>query len=459
MARPRRSIILTQCVALLLALAVSGPAWSQTAGSPALPAAAAGYVEYAVTNLPAYFGPGADVGAENNTPVDNPITDAGATLGRVLFYDQRLSHNTTTSCASCHVQENGFSDPNRLSVGFDGELTGRHSMGLSNAMFYANGRFFWDQRAATLEAQVLVPIENAVEMGSDLNEVRAKLAATDFYPALFTEAFGSAAMTNDRIADAMAQFVRSMASYQSKFDDARAAGDVGTPEFESQLTAQELLGSDIFHGSGNCNQCHVTEAQVGVGPRNIGLDLDNSADEGVADGRFKVPSLRNIEVRERFMHDGRFSTLEEVIEFYSTGIQANPNLSTSLRQSPDGPPIQFNFTQTEKDALLAFLKTLTDDAFLSSDLFSDPFVELAGDLDDNGLVDAGDLAAFQATYAAAAGASFLKWQRHLGSSWQDLTPADPGGANAIAEPSAIILLLAGCLATCARRRGRAPPID
>lgn len=432
--------------ALLLMLSWSASSFAQSPGVPALPATNADYVAYAVDNLPSYFQPGTDVGDANNTPVDNPITNAGATLGRALFYDERLSHNDSTSCASCHLQENGFSDPNQLSVGFEGGLTGRHSMGLSNAAFYERGRFFWDERAATLEDQVLGPIQDTVEMGSTLVQLRGELAATEFYPVLFNEAFGSTEVTDDKIADALAQFVRSMASYQSKYDEARDLGEVGTPGYRSALTALERQGSAIFHGAGRCSTCHESDAQIVDAPHNIGLDADNSADEGVVDGRFKVPSLRNVAVREGYMHDGRFATLEEVIDFYSTDIQDNPDLGVGLLL--DGQPIQFNFTPTEKAALIAFLGTLTDDTFLNSDLFSDPFVELLGDFDGNGLVDQADLVFWQD--ASESGNYFLEWQQNYGRSWLDL--ATGSSLNAIPEPSTAMLATMVALCVFGRRR-------
>ncbi len=434
--------------ALLLMLSWSASSFAQSPGVPALPTTNADYVAYAVDNLPSYFQPGTDVGDANNTPVDNQITNAGATLGRALFYDQRLSHNDSTSCASCHVQENGFSDPDQLSVGFEGGLTGRHSMGLSNAAFYERGRFFWDERAATLEDQVLGPIQDTVEMGSNLDQLRGELAATEFYPVLFGEAFGSPEVTNDKIADALAQFVRSMASYQSKYDEARDRGAVGTPGYRSALTALERQGSAIFHGTGRCNQCHESDAQIVDAPRNIGLDADNSADEGAGDGRFKVPSLRNVAVREGYMHDGRFSTLEEVIDFYSTDIQDNPDLGIAL-QIAGNRPIRFNFSPVEKAALIAFLGTLTDDTFLSSDLFSDPFVELLGDFDGSGLVDEADLVFWQD--AAESGNYFLEWQQNYGRSWLDVAPGS--SLSAVPEPSTAILAMAFamCMLDCRRR--------
>jgi cytochrome c peroxidase len=162
---------------LLGILALLQPAWLNAAspGVPVLPNTPNNYVGYAVTNLPAQFRTGA-INAADNTPVNNPISNLGAELGRVLFYDQRLSHNNGTSCASCHKQENGFSDPAAKSTGFNGEQTGRHSMGLSNAKFYAPGSFFWDQRAATLEYQVLEPIQSPVEMGMTLRRASQPVA-------------------------------------------------------------------------------------------------------------------------------------------------------------------------------------------------------------------------------------------------------------------------------------------
>lgn len=441
----------TPALALYLLLAASRIGLAQSPGVPALPSTDFDYVGYAVDNLPSYFQPGTEVGDTNNTPAGNPITNAGATLGRALFYDGRLSHNDSTSCASCHKQENGFSDPEQFSVGFEGGLTGRHSMGLSNAMFYERGQFFWDERADTLEDQVLGPIQDSVEMGTNLDQLREELAATEFYPVLFDEAFGSTEVTNDRIANALAQFVRSMASYQSKFDDARANGEVGTPGFASSLTALERQGSQIFHGGGRCSTCHAGDSQSLDRPHNIGLDLDNSADEGAGDGQFKAPSLRNIAVRDGFMHDGRFATLEEVIDFYSTDIQDNPDLALVLRDNrrPDGNPVQFNFSNAEKTALLAYLDTLTDDTFLTSELFSDPFVDLPGDFDGSGVVDENDLLFWQDT--GMEGRYFLEWQRNLGSSWLDFSSGTI--LATVPEPSASVLtLLAVTLSLCRRRR-------
>ncbi len=362
-------------------------------GTPALPTTTIDY-EAIAANLPAHFttapnNPGNGMGAmnnryplnEDNTPVGNPVTNAGATLGRVLFYDKRLSINDTISCSSCHEQSIGFSDPDVLSTGFEGGHTGRHSMGLANARFYAPGAFFWDERAATLEDQVLMPIQDGVEMGMTLGQLLPKLQAVDFYPGLFTNAFGDATITADRISKALAQFVRSLVSTNSKFDQAYINGTVDNPDFAGTFTAQELLGKRLFMpspGSGvqslGCTACHGTTTQILSVAENNGLDANTDADQGSGNGTFKAPSLRNIAVRAPYMHDGRFSTLEEVVEFYNSGIQDHPNLSVHLREGgPGGPPRRMNMTAEEKAALVAFLKTLTDTGFLTDSRFADPF--------------------------------------------------------------------------------------
>ncbi len=351
---------------------------------PDLPGSNMDYVGYAVTNLPTHFvaGPGAVINRDN-TPANNPITNAGATLGRVLFYDRRLSHNNSTACASCHLQENGFSDPEQFSQGANGE-TARHSMGLTNGKFYQNGRFFWDERAATLEDQVLMPIQDSIEMGSNLQALTTKLDATSYYGQLFQDAFGSAEVTSERISAALAQFVRSMVSYNSKFDTAFAGG--GPPNF-NVLTPQENRGRNHFQQA-NCVACHQDVAQVANAPRNNGLDAV-TIDPGAGGARFKVPSLRNVEVRDGFMHDGRFTTLEEVVQFYSNGIQNHPNLDPVLR-GPGGQPRRFNFSPADIAEITAFMRTLTDWDFLSSPMFANPFA-LFCDFSGNGECGVDDL--------------------------------------------------------------------
>lgn len=338
---------------------------------------------YANPSLPRHFTDN-NTEALNNTPASNSITNQGATLGRVLFYDNSLSANNTISCASCHQQSNGFSDPDRLSTGFEGELTGRHSMGLSNARYYENGRFFWDERAATLEDQVLMPIQDHVEMGMELDELVEKLQAQAYYPILFARAFGDTSITSDRISLALSQFVRSMLSYQSKYDVGLGQAGGGAPNQLPNFTALENLGLQIFTDPqrGACAGCHTGPLQIGIGAQNNGLDA-RTIDEGLAgvtgnradEGKFKSPSLRNIAVTAPFMHDGRFETLAEVVEHYNSGVQAHRNLDPRLRGGPGNPQARrLNLNQEEKDALVAFLNTLTDERFLTGEQFSDPFI-------------------------------------------------------------------------------------
>lgn len=308
---------------------------------------------------------------EDNTPNNNPITDEGATLGRVLFYDKQLSVNNAVSCASCHDQSTGFSDVNTLSVGFNGELTARNSMGLANAKFYDNGRFFWDERAESLEEQVLLPIQDAVEMGLTLDELESKLQNEAYYSVLFTRAFGDDEISSERIALALAQFVRSMVSYQSKYDEGLAQTNNQNANFPN-FTASENLGKNLFFSNRTrCSDCHDTNAFVGDRARNNGLDAVLT-DEGRNDGEFKVPSLRNIELTAPFMHDGRFSTLEKVIEHYNSGVQNSADLDGRLRQG--NGVRRLNLTDAEKQALVNFLRTLTDEEFIFDEKFSDPFI-------------------------------------------------------------------------------------
>ena len=333
---------------------------------------------YAAPTLPANFFVN-PILAQDNMPATNVTADAGATLGRVLFHDKRLSTNQTVSCSSCHQQSHGFSDPRAFSVGFNGGLTARNSMGLSHARWYQRKHFFWDERADTLEVQVLMPIQNSTEMGMTLEALTNRLAAEPFYSDLFTSAFGTAAVTSERISFALAQFVRSIVSVRSKYD-------IGVTNGFQNFTAQENLGRQIFLGQvGNatCAACHGTDNFVpGAALNNNGLEFP-FVDKGVGaitgnpadDGKFKVPSLRNIELTVPYMHDGRFTNLEQVVEFYNSGVVDNPNLSPPLRNPPGLPPgpRRLNLTAGQKAALVAFLKTLTDTNLATDPKYSDPF--------------------------------------------------------------------------------------
>jgi cytochrome c peroxidase len=337
---------------------------------------------YANPTLPAYLTTPPVIG-QVNTPAANPITNNGATLGRVLFYDKNLSINNTISCASCHKQANAFSDPVVKSTGFNGGLTGRNSMSLVNAMYYPNGRFFWDQRAATLEEQVLIPVQDLVEMGMTLPALETKLKTLAYYPPLFQKAFGDNSITSDRISKALSQFTRSLISYRSKYDAGRSSfppGPLAPNTNFTNFTLEENRGMQIFlTGQGGCVPCHGTETFTAPQEKNNGLDL-TTTDRGFGavlnntalDGTFKVTTLRNVELTPPYMHDGRFATLEQVVEHYSSGVKNHPNLSPQLKL-PNGQPRLANLTPQDKAALVAFLKTLTDNTIATDVKYSNPF--------------------------------------------------------------------------------------
>lgn len=252
-------------------------------------------------------------------------------------------------------------------------------MGLSNARFYPRGAFFWDERSPTLEDQTLQPIQNDVEMGMTLELLVERLQGQEYIRDLCTAAFGDSTITSQRISLSLAQFVRSIVSYQSKFDQ-------GLPVNFTNFTAQERQGMDLYNGRGRCNRCHGGPLQVGANIFNNGLEFPfvdlgvggvngNTADQG----KFKAASLRNVELTAPYMHDGRFATLEEVVDFYNNGVVNHPNLSPQLRLPPGPPgspppgPRRLNLTNDQKAALVAFLKTLTDASVTTDPKFSDPF--------------------------------------------------------------------------------------
>ena len=239
----------------------------------------------------------------DNTPSDNIITDDGVTLGRVLFYDKKLSSDNTISCASCHKQEFGFSDNTPKSIGVSGEQTFRNSMGFANAGFYAAENFSWDHQAATLEDQILIPITDELEMGITLENLVEKLSNLAYYEPLFINAFGDSQITSTKISKALSQFVRSIYSYNTKYDRGIEITKDIFIDFPN-FTTKENLGKDIFNGKltpgaiGTCITCHLPNStplhfdqpipenanQVifsGAEPDNIGLDIDlNVEDNG-----------------------------------------------------------------------------------------------------------------------------------------------------------------------------------
>lgn len=333
--------------------------------------------------LPTHYDP---IVNATNTPANNPITDEGAALGRILFYDKQLSRNSTVSCASCHNQNNGFDDPNELSTGFDGGLTGAHAMRLLNAQFYQGINFFWDKRAENLEEQTTQPIQNEVEMGFDaahggFDALITKMNDLEYYPELFELVYGDANITEERAQRAMAQFIRAMVSVDSKFDEGYAQvyqpGGPGNNVIAPfpNYTAQENQGKSVFvtplnQGGAACATCHQ--------PPSFAL-TQNSRSNGLDFGEmiiFKSPSLKSASTSTHFMHDGRFSSLAEVIEHYNSGIQFGPALDNRLK-SPADPtqPLRLNLSDTDKLALEAFINTLTDTAIVNDARFSDPFID------------------------------------------------------------------------------------
>lgn len=243
----------------------------------------------------------------------------------------------------------------------------RRTMALANARFNADGRFFWDERAASLEAQVVQPISDSSEMGLEPEALARKLEATPFYADLFTAAFGSPDITRDRIAAALAQFVRSLVSGRSRLDAVFATGSA--PD-STVLSDVEREGLRLFSRVG-CVNCHRTIAFFADKATNTGLD-SVPADTGAGGARFKPPSLRNIAVRPPYMHDGRFTTLRQVVEFYDHGVRNTPAIDPRLLTA-EGTPRRLHLTAGQIDALVAFMESLTDSTFLRDERFSDPF--------------------------------------------------------------------------------------
>ncbi|MEI6486061.1 MAG: cytochrome c peroxidase [Sphingomonadales bacterium] len=338
--------------------------------------------EYGAPTLPVYYD--ATVTALDNTPNNNAISNRIATLGRVLFWDRQLSVNAGISCASCHRQAFGFDDPNRFSTGFSGaQFTTAHAMRLGNVRYWRPGTMFWDRRAASVEAQASQPIINPIELGWDagaggINALVARLQALPYYQELFAFAFGSSVVSEARITQALAQFERAMISSNSRWDTAYAqvfsataqnrALNVTLPGF----TDQENRGRQLFMtgpagGGAGCSSCHQ--------PPTFALAA-NSQSNGLDAGEtriFKAPSLKNVGLSKAYMHDGRFATLDEVVEFYNSGIQLGPALDNRLKAPGGAAPLRLNLTAADKAALVAFLQTLNDPVLVGDPRFTSPF--------------------------------------------------------------------------------------
>lgn len=311
-----------------------------------------------------------------------------AVLGRVLFYDKRLSKDGTISCASCHKQEIGFSDDKRVSTGVYGRLGSRNAIALASVASFAayygtdiNGssaiRFFWDNRAPTAGEQNRGSLTNPAEMDMHMNEVVEVVRSQPYYQPLLRKAFGNSDVTADQMNEAIAHFVNSMGSYKSKFDEEASKGGLVTSPFPG-FTESENHGKSIYMN--NCAKCHSYEmGRPYLFYASNGIDAGLTNDNGVGSisgiteqmGCFKVPALRNIALTAPYMHDGRFQTLAEVVEHYNSGIQNHPNLHYRLKEN--GAPKRMNLSESDKQDLINFLHTLTDPHFIVDPRFSNPF--------------------------------------------------------------------------------------
>ena len=312
-------------------------------------------------------------------------SDHKATLGRVLFYDKKLSINESISCASCHKQEIGFADDVAFSVGFDGEITTRNSLPLGNTIGFetaygrGNGRalFAWDEANEDIASQSKAAILSEIEMGLDMETVVERISADEAYPILFNKVYGDSNIMQHRVLEAIEEFVNSIVSAESRFDQQsmKHNGDI-FGDFEG-YTQEENLGKTLYIQ--NCASCHSFDHMfTSKAIANNGLDMQYE-DKGVGGrtnnqseyGVFKVPFLRNIELTAPYMHDGRFATVRDVIDHYSDGVVDHPNLDGELKVG--NQVRKLDFTEEEKVSLEAYLRTLTDENLKTDVRFSDPF--------------------------------------------------------------------------------------
>jgi cytochrome c peroxidase len=301
-------------------------------------------------------------------PADNPMTEEGVALGRQLFYDPILSADNTQSCASCHDIAFSFTDHGKqFSEGIDGSIGTRNSMSLLNAGWIPS--LFWDGRAATLEEQALEPVPNPIEMHLPWPEAMNKLSNHPDYPDLFFKAFGTREIDSMHVVKAIAQFERTMISSDTKWDQYLRG--------EYTLSQSETKGFEIFFTEkGDCFHCHGTILFTDNLYHNNGLDSEIK-DRGLADvtgnpndeGKFRSPTLRNVMLTAPYMHDGRFETIEEVIDHYSEGVKWSPTIDPLMKQVSQGG---IRLTDEEKQNLISFLKVLTDSTFVKNPDLSHP---------------------------------------------------------------------------------------
>jgi len=310
-----------------------------------------------------------------------------ATLGRVLFYDKNLSEDNSISCASCHDQKIAFSDDVAFSEGVQQRRTSRNSLALGSVFsfneYYGQeilGRipFFWDNSASSVQEQAAMTLGNENEMDMDMHQVLDRVQDLDYYGPLFKTAFGDDDIDETKILDAIAVFVNSIGSFDSKYD--RALDDYisrngRTNQYEKNflpmLSESENRGKDLYIAQ--CGSCHGSTISLpGKVSANNGLDL-NYEDKGEnGASKFKIPTLRNITLTGPYMHDGRFASLSDVVDHYSNGIQNHSALDADLKTN-SGQPKQMNFTDQEKEDLIAFMGTFKDDTMINDERYSDPF--------------------------------------------------------------------------------------
>ena len=325
-------------------------------------------------NIPSHF-------PDMIIPDDNPLTIEGVELGRFLFYEKRLSGDNTMNCATCHMPENGFSDPNQFSVGIDGVAGTRQSMALVNLGW--ENFFFWDGRKTKLEDQILEPVPNPIEMHQSWKDAVSKLNADVNYRNRFFRAFNEEGIDSVKVAKAIAQFLRTLISAESKYDVMYKFENNMTLNSSEQSILQtieneEWAGYDLFKSlnGADCFHCHNGPLMQVKKFSNNGLDAAFSdlgrgviTGNGNDNGKFKVPTLRNIALTAPYMHDGRFATLDEVIEHYSSGISHSTTIDPLIEFASQGG-VQLD--SQEKYLLKKFLNTLTDYNFINNPKFKDP---------------------------------------------------------------------------------------
>ncbi len=306
-------------------------------------------------------------------PVSNPQTIEGVDLGKKLFFDPILSANGTQSCTSCHSPENAFTDTARFSSGIDGITGPRNSMPLFNLAFNYDEKFFWDGRAFSIENQALEPVINVIEMHNTWENAAQALQNHPEYPTLFSRAFGTASIDSTLVTKALAQFIRTLISGNSRFDQYLMG--------ELTLTDSELNGINVFMSEekGDCFHCHGNPNNPlwtdnifhnnGLDSDFTDLGLGNITGDPADNGKFKTPSLRNLKFTAPYMHDGRFETLEEVINHYSEGLVNSPTIDPLMKSVNKGG---VQLTENEKTDLKAFLLSLSDDEFINNPSFQKP---------------------------------------------------------------------------------------